>query len=1090
MTSLVLDRLTLPTLEALRDEFTVASAIDPDFFALNCTIVHDIELDNGEPITPIHDALNWGKLSRFTHQARSLIGVHISSARLATYQVKVYSEKLTNKGKSGQYYAPIPDRSSIKGENDRVFFAKVPQWFCEQVAYRYGLEPPVCDLFWNWVELHPQVEIIITEGVKKALSLLSHGYVAVSLYGCRSGYNPATRMVRKDLLALAKHRSRVTIAFDRDVKETAIKAVKAGINRLAPALKRSGTKLVDIACWNPELGKGVDDLFKNDPLYFEEALVKATPFSAFLTLQELTSLERFKPVSISERYFPQTYDFPATAKIIGLKGRKKTGKTECIASLVKKAQSIGQRVYIVTHRIQLAKNLCQRYGLNHLKDLKQLHNPEGKIFGYGLCIDSLRASSQANFQPDEFVDALVIIDEADEVFAHLLISDTLAKHGRRVEVLLTFEDALKSCLESEHGKIFLMSADLSAKEINFCADMVERRPEIFVLENSFKPIEGKRKAYIYNSEAHLTSCLIQAIQAGEKPIIQLSSQQSKYKWSTTTLEKSLAKEFPTHKILRIDSQSISDSYHPAYGCMENLDHVLAQYDVVIASPTIETGVSIELTGHFNSVWVIANGTQSVNAACQTPERLRADVDRHIYVTNTSKQRIGNGATFAQGLCEYNAKKSKFNLEGMRDVLEAQQYSQAKGNKGQFVQTWSEIAAQFNFGFVHYGEIFLEKLKDEGYQLYFLEQEDKQLSRNTDANAKETSKLLYRKHCQAVADAPNPSDERYRELEEKQTKTKAERELLDKGTICRLYLSEEVSPELVAQHEDGLYQKQDRLYSLFEGNPYLENRDLNRLDNSTYNSQYFEPDLNKNLKSLEIKTLEIVLKPLINSETIYTKETLSQWFETKILPYRQDLRDYLGLTVSLDTQKDNAIRTLQRLLKMVGLELTKLDKRKGQTRQYQLDPSKLTEHQDIRNRWLQRDLAKFSDITLTIDTNKQVMPLLIKEPLDPEVKEIKDILSGLDYTKREDFLTFERINSDFTKESIEDAIDYLEDTKQKTTLKQWLSELKTGLRIGAKVILDGIEHILVDFKDSLQAILRACGTEIELVVGIERIRLVS
>jgi hypothetical protein len=221
-----------------------------------------------------------------------------------------------------------------------------------------------------------------------------------------------------------------------------------------------------------------------------------------------------------------------------------------------------------------------------------------------------------------------------------------------------------------------------------------------------------------------------------------------------------------------------------------------------------------------------------------------------------------------------------------------------------------------------------------------------------------------------------------------------------------------------------------------------------------------------------------------------------------------LRDYLGLTVSLDTKKDNAIRTLQRLLKMVGLELTKLDKRKGQTRQYQLDPIKLTEHQDIRNRWLQRDLAKFSDITPTIDTDRQVMsqtqlenditqyiqtpievmPLAIEEPLDPEIKEIKDILSGLDYTKREDFLTFERINSDFTKQGIEDAIDYLEDQKQKTTLKQWLSELKTGLRIGAKVILDGIEHILVAFKDSLQAILRTCGTEIELVVGIERIRL--
>ena len=57
------------------------------------------------------------------------------------------------------------------------------------------------------------------------------------------------------------------------------------------------------------------------------------------------------------------------------------------------------------------------------------------------------------------------------------------------------------------------------------------------------------------------------------------------------LESYLQLEFPDKKILRIDSETVADPNHPAYGCIAHLNEILPNYDLAIASPSIETGVS-------------------------------------------------------------------------------------------------------------------------------------------------------------------------------------------------------------------------------------------------------------------------------------------------------------------------------------------------------------------------------------------------------------------------------------------------------------------------------------------------------------------
>ncbi|HAJ60401.1 MAG TPA: hypothetical protein DCP31_14965, partial [Cyanobacteria bacterium UBA8543] len=49
------------------------------------------------------------------------------------------------------------------------------------------------------------------------------------------------------------------------------------------------------------------------------------------------------------------------------------------------------------------------------------------------------------------------------------------------------------------------------------------------------------------------------------------------------------RKIKSKRILVIDSQTVADSKHPAYGCIAHLNSVLPNFDIVLSSPAIETG---------------------------------------------------------------------------------------------------------------------------------------------------------------------------------------------------------------------------------------------------------------------------------------------------------------------------------------------------------------------------------------------------------------------------------------------------------------------------------------------------------------------
>ena len=115
---------------------------------------------------------------------------------------------------------------------------------------------------WAKILYNPSEPIVITEGAKKAASLIGMGYNAISLPGVDMGHLPGKR--GEELVGNLKHLAvpgrPVILAFDSDI--TVKKEVQSALTALAGTLSKRGCVL-SIWQWTVNDGKGIDDAIAN-----------------------------------------------------------------------------------------------------------------------------------------------------------------------------------------------------------------------------------------------------------------------------------------------------------------------------------------------------------------------------------------------------------------------------------------------------------------------------------------------------------------------------------------------------------------------------------------------------------------------------------------------------------------------------------------------------------------------------------------------------------------------------------------------------------------------------------------------------------
>ncbi|WP_008310670.1 DUF3854 domain-containing protein [Leptolyngbya sp. PCC 6406] len=123
---------------------------------------------------------------------------------------------------------------------------------------RYGIEPLPGQSFWEVVALY-NLPVAITEGLKKALSLIAHGLPAIAVRGITQWHVKGSLELHTVIERFATKGRQIFIVFDQDSKPKTIANVHRQVKQLGTILAEKGCE-VRCPIWHPQEGKGIDDV--------------------------------------------------------------------------------------------------------------------------------------------------------------------------------------------------------------------------------------------------------------------------------------------------------------------------------------------------------------------------------------------------------------------------------------------------------------------------------------------------------------------------------------------------------------------------------------------------------------------------------------------------------------------------------------------------------------------------------------------------------------------------------------------------------------------------------------------------------------
>ena len=798
-----------------------------------------------------------------------------------------------------------------------------------EAAERPDLSSPD-DGFWLWACERSDIPATVTEGAKKVCALVEAGYLAVGLQGVWNGA-PRPRDANGDkvgepylvpeLEALAASGRSICFGFDNDSKPKTVSSVNRAIFRTGRLFEQYGCPIYIIRWFAPE--KGVDDLVAARGIdAFDAAYASAVPLKALQALnwQRLT----FEPNLCLNHPNLDGVEIPLDQRLPAVKAPKGGRKTSLIERRVELARRLGQPVLVLTANVVLSRELCDRFGVEYITEL---HNSGiGGILGYGLCINSLHSESAARFNSEAWRGAVVIIDECEQVLWAALASETLRQH--RIPVLQSLQRVCQLA-----AQIVLADADLSDFSLNYIRDLArtsvgEAPPVPYLIENRYRAPDAA-EVVVYTDDEHddpsgLYRDLIETLTEAEEAkaagrsygaqYIATTGQQSRSLWGTKSLEADIRKRFPKLSVIRIDGESVADPEHPAYCATDNLNGLLAQADVAIASPTLVSGVSITIERHFDSIWGIFQGSLSEPQIRQQLGRVREQVPRYIWAPQRGFGRVAGGETSPTKLAQAQQRRVQQHLGELQQAgLGAQDLELDEGDSADalapdplHLKAWARGAAALNAGIRAYKATLAANLEAEGHPVRFNRGAASAAdSRTTKDKIKETRDGQYQQRCKQTADAPSPDERRYSELQNKRSRTDAENLEAAKGDLERFYRVE-VTPDLIDKDDRGWRRKLATHFYLTRGRDQLPERERRRLKRKRRQGggAVWMPDLNAGEYLTRVRALEgLGVVELLAKERIGPADRAA--IADRARRGQDEVKEFLGINVS-DRQSDTQI----------------------------------------------------------------------------------------------------------------------------------------------------------------------------------------
>ncbi|BAY95932.1 MULTISPECIES: AAA family ATPase [unclassified Tolypothrix] len=170
-----------------------------------------------------------------------------------------------------------------------IFLLDVPDDIADRIYEKFGVQPSESDRvsgFWYCVWRH-NLPVTITEGAKKAASLLSQGHPAIGLPGIYAGYRSKDEKREKmkarlmdELAVFATPEREITFCFDYETRPETQRNIEIAISRTGRLLEEQGASVSVVTLPGPS--KGVDDLIvAQGALAYEKAYSEASTLKAW-----------------------------------------------------------------------------------------------------------------------------------------------------------------------------------------------------------------------------------------------------------------------------------------------------------------------------------------------------------------------------------------------------------------------------------------------------------------------------------------------------------------------------------------------------------------------------------------------------------------------------------------------------------------------------------------------------------------------------------------------------------------------------------------------------------------------------------------
>jgi len=583
-----------------------------------------------------------------------------------------------------------------------------------------------------------------------------------------------------------------------------------------------------------------------------------------------------------------------------------TGKSYAVVRAIPAEAS----VLVITHRVALAHQQAAQFATDFYQDHRHDLSACQRL--------TVTYDSLLKLDPRKRFD-YVVLDESEQGLAH--VTGGTIKPGERAMVLQMLERMV-----SQAQRVYYLDADLGPMTTNFMEGMHGMNNYTLVI-NRYQPSDRHYIAMQRKEDVLIT--LKAHVAAGQTAYVAINSRKQVH-----ALALDLQRMDPALRILAISSANSNTPEIQHF--ITHINTEIQHYDVVITSPTLGTGISID-TCYFDAVYLIGEAkTTTHTELIQMAGRVRTIKSGRVYcwiAPQRGAEETNPAILRAHVLANWRETGLRINIAPRTGDI-----SPVDEN---YLELWITVTASRNASINDLASNFYARVQRDGHRVSMsspASDEDRKAAR---AAHKATRAEVDHQRYEQVISAEPLTPAAYRALQGQFTTSPAEHAQMTQYELCHFYevTPSTLTPTLIAADEKGLKRKVKALALLSDG----ELAHADDLDAA----HYLIPDQQHQslARELRLELLERVspefLSVLSNPDhSGDTAITIPPDFEDWLLENSERFKRVLNLRVD----QIAPMRLVHNALSQLGLSLN-VRRRKvtGKTqRRYVIDPVRLCE----------------------------------------------------------------------------------------------------------------------------------------------------